>query len=267
MLPFKKILFPIDYSDICRASVPYVNEMTGHFSAHLTVVHAYTNTDWLKQVEEREERQLTEFVADAFPTRVVDAFLEEADPASAIDKMVRKQEPDLVMIPNHGVNAIGRLYDGSLTEKVLHDIRTAVWTWSGWPLVGHPPQVSCKSLVCAMNFGEETETVLRAGATLASSYNARLSLVHVVETSERHLINAANDRLLACKHKLGITAPHKILSGNTAGAIRQEAVQEEADLIVVGRGLSQGMLTRFMSQLYEIVCASPCPVLSIGSEI
>ncbi len=263
MLPFKNILFPVDYSDICRASVPYVDEMTRHFSAHLTVVHAYSNTDWLKQVEEREERQLTEFVAEAFSSPDVDAFLEEADPATAIDKLVRKQESDLVMMPTHGLNAIGRLYSGSLTEKLLHDVRAAVWTCAGWALAGSPRDVLYKSLVCALDFSPESEAVLRAGAALASSYNARLSLVHVVETSEPHLIGAASDRLAAWKDKLGISAPHKILSGRTAGAIRQEAVQEKADLIVVGRGLSQGTLTRVMSHLYEIVCESPCPVLSI----
>jgi nucleotide-binding universal stress UspA family protein len=241
MLPFKRILFPVDYSDICRASVPYVDEMTRHFSAHLTVVHAYSNTDWLKQVEEREERQLTEFVAELFPSQDLDAFLEEADPASAIEKVVRKQESDLV----------------------LHHVRAAVWTCAGWSLAGHPRDVSYKSLLCALDFGPETEAVFQAAAALASSYDARLSLVHVVTICEPHLIGAANDRFVAWKDQLGISAPHKILSGSTAGAIRQEAVQEKADLIVVGRGLSQGTLTRVMSHLYEIVCESPCPVLSV----
>ena len=264
MVPFKRILFPVDYSDICRASVPYVNEMTRHFSAHLTVVHAYSNTDWLKQVEEREERQLTEFVAKAFLSPDdVDAFLEEADPASAIEKIIKKQESDLVMIPTNGVNDIGRLYSGSLTEKLLHDVGTAVWTCAGWALAGRPSDVSYKSLLCALDFSPQTEAVYQAAAALASSYNARLSLVHVVTTREPHLIGAANDSFVAWKDKLGISAPHKILIGSTAGAIRQEAVQEKADLIVVGRGLSQGALTRVLSHLYEIVCESPCPVLSV----
>ena len=263
MLPFKKILFPVDYSDICRASVPYVDEMTRHFSAHLTVVHAYSNTDWLKQVEEREERKLTEFVAEAFPSQDLDALLEEVDPASAIEKVVRKQESDLVMMPTQGLNAIGRLYSGSLTEKVLHDARTPVWTCAGWALAGRSGDVSCKSLLCALDFSPESEAVFQAAAALASSYDARLSLVHVVTSCEPHLISEANDGLVAWKDKLGISAPHKILSGSLAGAIRQEAVQEKADLIVVGRGSSQGTLSRVMSHLYEIVCESPCPVLSI----
>jgi len=41
MLPFRKILFPVDYSESCQAIIPYVKEMTQHFSSELSLVHAY----------------------------------------------------------------------------------------------------------------------------------------------------------------------------------------------------------------------------------
>jgi hypothetical protein len=41
MLPFRKILFPVDYSEPCKAIVPYVAEMQNHFSAELSLLHAY----------------------------------------------------------------------------------------------------------------------------------------------------------------------------------------------------------------------------------
>ena len=41
MLPFRKILFPVDYSAPCQALIPYVSEMASRFSAELTVAHAY----------------------------------------------------------------------------------------------------------------------------------------------------------------------------------------------------------------------------------
>jgi hypothetical protein len=45
MLPFHKILFPVDYSAPCQALIPYVQEMACHFSAELTVCHAYAPLD------------------------------------------------------------------------------------------------------------------------------------------------------------------------------------------------------------------------------
>jgi hypothetical protein len=41
MLPFKRVLFPVDYSPSCTATVPYVTDMIRHFSAQLTLVHGY----------------------------------------------------------------------------------------------------------------------------------------------------------------------------------------------------------------------------------
>ena len=41
MVPFRKILFPIDYSAACVAIVPYVKDVLRRFPADLTLVHAY----------------------------------------------------------------------------------------------------------------------------------------------------------------------------------------------------------------------------------
>jgi nucleotide-binding universal stress UspA family protein len=273
MLPFKRIVFPIDYSQTCRATVPYVDGMTKHFSAHLTVVRAYSNTNWLKQVEEQEQRKLHEFVAEAFPTQHVDAFLEEAEPASFIEKVAREQEADLVMLPTRGLDPARRVYGiergigpsllESTTAKVLHHLSAAIWTSANPVWEGQPRHVLYNSLLCAVEFSEETEAVLRAAAALASSYQAHLSLIHVVHSPEPDLIAAANERLDTWKRKLAIAACHKVLSGTTADAVCHEAAREKADLIIAGRGLSQGALTRLLSELYTIVRESPCPVLSI----
>ena len=41
MLPFRRILFPVDYTPSCRAVVPYVQDMASHFHAQLAVMHAF----------------------------------------------------------------------------------------------------------------------------------------------------------------------------------------------------------------------------------
>lgn len=45
MLPFRKVLFPVDYSAPCQAVIPFVQEMLCHFSTDLTVSHAYRPLD------------------------------------------------------------------------------------------------------------------------------------------------------------------------------------------------------------------------------
>ena len=286
MLPFKRILFPVDYSDHCRSIVPYIQEMVGHFSAQLTLLHAYgvgalpytelavVDPNWPEEVRRREEQRLREFVTETFPGQHVDSIPEEGEPGRAIDKVVQHQGTDLVMMPTHGRGPVRRLLLGSVTAKVLHDVSAAVWTGAGRMVDSRLHRNSYNSILCAVDLSDETEAVVRAAAALAASYQARLSLVHVVELPppnidvdftpfRKDLIDAANDRLRELKNKLGIDAPHTSIDGMTADGVCQEAVQKEADLIVVGRGRAQGALSRIWSRLYAIVRESPCPVLSI----
>jgi nucleotide-binding universal stress UspA family protein len=63
--------------------------------------------------------------------------------------------------------------------------------------------------------------------------------------------------------KAGVTAPIEVLAGPAAPALREIALADHGDLLVVGRGSSQSGLQRIWSNLYTIIRESPCPVLSI----
>jgi nucleotide-binding universal stress UspA family protein len=285
MLPFKRILFPVDYSDRCRSVVPYVNDMIEHFDADLSVVHAHgvgaprfsdlevADPEWPNAVHQLEEKRLKGFIADVFPKRHVDSFLEVGDPAHVIAHVVQHHGTDLVMMPTHGRGPVRRFLLGSITAKVLHDISAAVWTAGENEI--RPGGRTYKNILCAVDLGDETEVIVRAAMSIASSFEAQLSLLHVVEipppnldldltSFKEDLVDAGNTGLTDLKAKLGVDIPHTALaSGLTADGVRQEALAKHADLIVVGRGRAQGGLTRIWSRLYNIVCEAPCPVLSI----
>ncbi|HSR09036.1 MAG TPA: universal stress protein, partial [Bryobacteraceae bacterium] len=74
---------------------------------------------------------------------------------------------------------------------------------------------------------------------------------------------AADGRLVELKKKAGVKAPHTVLDGPVADAIRDQALRINADLIVTGRGEVFGAISRLWSHLYPIVRHAPCPVLSI----
>jgi nucleotide-binding universal stress UspA family protein len=116
--------------------------------------------------------------------------------------------------------------------------------------------------------------VIQAAAAMAARYGASLSLVNVVELAPQALevdysvfrgalIEAANLKLEELKKALGVDAPHRVVDGAVAAAIREEAVRTGADLIVAGRGHQQETVGRMWSSLYEIVREAPCPVLSV----
>ncbi len=289
MLPFRKILFPVDYSEACRSIVPFVQDTVRHFGAELTLVHAYGpsavayleppigSPDLASQIEGFEQKRLEDFARDNFegkPEWVVDL----GEPGGVIHNLVRSRGTDLVMMPTEGNGPLRRLLLGSVTTKVLHDVSAAVWTVTTAAVKVHKP-VPPKSIVCGLelgprNPGNESGAVLVAAAALAKSYGSKLLLAHVVDTPRttfdvdfgpflKDLKDAADFQLREIKGSLKIDAPHWISDGNVADGIHRAAEEASADLIVVGRGHAQGGVSRIWSDLYTIVREAPCPVLSI----
>ena len=148
-----------------------------------------------------------------------------------------------------------------------------MWTAAG-SATNHSPCTHYKCILCALDESDEAEAVLRAAAAFAGAYKARLSLVHVMDMpvssvnfdfspGEKELRDDADLRLRELKGQLGIDAPHAVIDGTIAEGVQQEAIRRNADLIVTGRGLEQGTISRLWSRLYPIIRESPCPVLSI----
>jgi nucleotide-binding universal stress UspA family protein len=287
MLPFRKILFPVDYSAPCQAVIPYVREMAGHFSAELSVCHAYaplaaivshelliTDPELPAKAHALEQDRLRQFVRQGFPGQQVEAMVQLGEPGSVIDSLAQEQRADLVMLATHGHGPIRRLLLGSVAAKVLHDVSTAVWTGVGGAPSDHPARIPYQSIVCALDDSNEAEAVLRAAASIASAYRAQLWILHVVPTPPaypdidldehtRGLTEASEVRLRELKAKVGVDAPHTVIDALLAEGIHHEVVHRKADLLVTGRGHSIGTFSRIWSHLYSIIRDSPCPVLSI----
>jgi nucleotide-binding universal stress UspA family protein len=284
MLPFRKIIFPVDYSDANRALVPFVKHAVQHFSAQLTLVHAYgpeglsfvdlpiASPDLPKQVREFEQLRLRDFAQEAFPGVQAECFAELGEAGTVIHSVLQRQGGDVIMLPTHGRGPIRRLMLGSVTTKILHDVGCAVWTATAGALATVKP--GYKSVVCAVDDSQEALSVIKAGAALASSYNAKLAVVHVLGlppmSMEIDYASIRNDLQAAAEQKLRerianmqVDAAHAVIEGNIANALHDWASTQQADLLVVGRGHAQDGLSRVWSNLYSIVRESPCPVLSI----
>lgn len=288
MLPFRRILFPVDYSEACRAVVPYVQDMLHHFTAELTLVHAYgpaaavglarsqrelIDPNFPAQVRASEQQQLYDFALEMFPGQHAESITELGEPGSIIHKVDQQQEADLIMLATHGYGPMRRLLVGSVTAKVLHDATTVVWTGIGSSFPDHVPGIPYRSIVCALDDTNEAEAVFKGAAALARAYGAQLSLLHVIQIPvaprfdfgpyRTQLTAAVHSRLRELKAKLGVDAPEAVIDTPIADAVRHEVLLRRADLVVTGRGHAQGTISRLWSHLYSIVRESPCPVLSI----
>jgi len=287
MLPFHRILYPIDYSPACAAVIPHVQEMACRFSAELTVCHAYppmtslvnnelliTDPELEAKAQALEEDRLRQFACQNFAGQKLQAVVELGEAGAVIDHVAAEQRADLVMLATRGHGPVRRFLLGSITAKVLHDVSAAVWTGVGAALAEHPVRIPYRSIVCALDDTNEAEGVLRAAAAISSAYQAQLWIVHVVPTPPAYpdvdigahteeLIEASQCRLRELKAKLDVDAPHTVIDALLADGIHHEVVRRKADLLVTGRGHSIGTFSRLWSHLYSIIRDSPCPILSV----
>ena len=59
--------------------------------------------------------------------------------------------------------------------------------------------------------------------------------------------------------EINLKASLHVLHGSTGEAIRQAALMEDADLVVIGRGHLDEHMGQLRTHAYEIIWNSPCP--------
>ncbi len=147
MIEFQHILFPVDFSPICYASIPGVKEMVRQFKARLTLLHVVeiplswygsmnsaVPEDWdiLAQAYQAGGKRLTDFAANHFAELSAESRLEtlcdKGDPANAILALAEQAKPDLIMMPTHGYGPFRNFVLGGVTTRVLHRAHCPLWT-------------------------------------------------------------------------------------------------------------------------------------------
>lgn len=126
---------------------------------------------------------------------------------------------------------------------------------------------------------EESLQVARKAVELARLYNARLSLIHVIEPvtfayagdipmdlteTQLALEEQAEKRLASFTQQLGYEVSHsKVVIGQTAAELRETAADLGADLIIVGSHGRHGLALLLGSTASDVLHGAKCDVLAI----
>lgn len=288
MLPFHKILFPVDFSERCEAMAPIVRQTVEKFNADLVLLHAVDPVPLVMgsveasasmplpdfgELRSRQADRLKQFSQEMFPGTKPTLLVEDGEPGRVIRDTIRHHGADLVMLPTHGHGAFRRYLLGSVTAKILHDVDCAVWTDVHHD--GPQPLYPYRRILCTLNLdSEETDAVIRAASSIAQAYQAELFLVHAVETPpaawevdyapyRKAVLDGADERMRRLRQETGIQAQYEISEGRPSDEVARIAKARGCDLIVTGRGHATAGLGRVWSHLYDIIREAPCPVLSM----
>jgi nucleotide-binding universal stress UspA family protein len=280
------ILFPFDFSAQGLLAVPFVRALASQFQASVTVLSVVPPTfevmpagmgvragedvaDWLLALKSRLDQALVTEFAGLPVERITDA----GDPGFRIIDVAHSHGVDLIMMPTHGLGLYRNLLVGSATSKVLHDARCPVWTSA------HAKQQRTgglpRTILCALDGRPASVALLRWAGDFSTQVGAALTLLHVVPpitdwpslASERALQEqvrqAAHATIVSLQAAAGVQAPLRVAVGDIVATVTEHAREEDADLILVGRGSLQSALGRLRTHAYGIIHRSPCPVLSV----
>jgi nucleotide-binding universal stress UspA family protein len=289
MIKFDRILFPVDLSEQSREAAPFVTAMAARFNSKLIVLHvlpprlsyyplpAAATPGALRQDQEDQERFRKDF--DLFITELgaelsVERRLQEGDAAECIISCAEENKINLVMMPTHGYGRFRRLLLGSVTSKVLHDVACPVWTGvhtdEMWPRVGE----GWSRFLCAVDADARDVPLLKWAVQFAYEQRAELGVVHAVHATAPapgaeseslcdFLFDVARKNIEKLQAAAGTKLDIRLRLGPVGHVVREAALEQRTDLILVGRGAVQKGFGRLRSNAYAIIREAPCPVLSI----
>ena len=291
---FQSILCPVDFSTPSRIALQHADAVARRTGGGLTVMYADDpmlaaaagtggNDELLTTQTESALRALLKQVGVPLdrarrPVAIVCAV---GRPELEIRKTARNIGSDLIVMGTQGHSGVGRMFFGSVTERVLRT--TTV------PVLAVPPGVSTRALkswpgeriLCAVEFGPRASADVRAAAQVAREFGAALTLLHVVvptpgppwvreqlRTYDRSRLTAARNRL----EQLGRIAhalveggvESRVSLGNVAHEIATTATDAGARLIVLTLRKGHGLFGRRQGAItYEVLCGGAVPVLAL----
>lgn len=289
MLKISKILLPVDFSGRACHAARYALPFAERFQSEVILLHVLPplfeipapevgRAAFPELIEERRnrvQRQIDSYLQEEFPALRTRRVLLEGDPAGQIIEFAHREHCGLIFMPTHGHGPFRRLLLGSVTAKVLHDADCPVWT--GVHLEETPRHAAdLRHVVCAIDLGPNSGTVLDWASRIAAEFQARLTVVHSVDSLEpltesynlspewrKVMIGLAEAELAALQRAAGTHAEVVLRLGPPTKTICAEAGRLEADLLVIGRGSSRGILGRLTEHAYAIIRESPCPAVSV----
>lgn len=286
MPPLTHILFPYDFSPRADAVAPFVAALARRFAARVTLLgvvpptfdpvpagmgplHVGVDADaWRRALQERLNgalrAELTGFAVQRTTT--------SGEPARKIVEAAQ-HDVDLIMMPTHGVGLFRRMLIGSVTSKVLHDAGCPVWTavHGDTQSAAHDPRI----ILCAVDDTDGAPALLRWSADFASRWGADLRVLHVVEPitdwpslaseqrRQQQVRDQERDDLAAAMAAAGVSVPARVAVGEIVATVTEQARQEQADLLIVGRQTLGEDFGRLRAHTFGIVQRSPCPVLNV----
>jgi nucleotide-binding universal stress UspA family protein len=286
-IELKKILFATDFSAASAAALPYAGTLAKRFDSKLFALHVRgpvinpmtPPAGWpaLEKAAEIEAREQRETLRNSVPGVEPTVLIEEGDVWTHLKAVIEKENIDLVVIGTRGRSGLGKLLLGSAAEEIFRDVECPVLT-VGPQAPEEPPRDSeFLRILYATSFASEAPAAAAYAVSFAQEFQAKLTLLHVLEEPRRGDFVVPQDLLESSKTRLAKLLPPEaktwclpeycVERGNVAEKILDVAKRRNADLIVLGvhraTGVPGAATHLSIATAHEVVAHAHCPVLTV----
>ncbi|MDP8950976.1 MAG: universal stress protein [Actinomycetota bacterium] len=253
-----RVLLATDGSEDAALAARTAVDLTDKSGSELHLVHAWTNVPsphfegYIRAGLEEEGRRVLDEEArriEAAGADLAGAHLGEGRTQEVIVDLAEEIGADLIVVGSRGMGTIGSFITGSVSEGVVHLASCPVLVMRDTEKGAWPP----KKIVVGDDGSEEAKRTAQIGARIGEPYGAEAVLLrarppltmtgagsaanpHVVEDVLREDEQDLEQRAAELEEALGRRARVKVVVADPAGAIRQEADEDdEPALVAVGR--------------------------------
>jgi len=296
MLRLRRILFPTDFSPCAEDAFSHAAHLAVRYDAEVHVFNVVTPKD-ADHATPMDYLPITagsdgSAASDGMVTvqtpldedaqvRVTYEKAESVSPAEAIVNRASDDTFDLIVMGTHGRRGVERLLSGSVSEEVVRQAPCPVFTVLSKDDEPSPgPYV--RRVLAPVDLSEQSALIVDHAAELASAYDARLDLVHVVEQAAYpdaygvdplamalpEVQDRAHDALQTLADRAAETVDVEMHTriGYAAHDIVDFSNEKESDLIVMATHGRTG-LKRFLigSVTEKVIRTASCPVFTLKS--
>lgn len=279
----KDIVFATDFSPAAANALLYATDLARRFHAALHVVNAVEPANYslppetwhtADQARDLETKKLRAFLQTSFPDIESEVQIWEGTVSQVLTSAIDRDRADLVVLGTHGRTGAGKLLLGSSAEEILRNAPCPVLTVG--PHAQTEQQWQLNEILYATDFSPASLSGAHYAIALAREYNARLTLLHVIEDRKVDELVHESDLIASSGRLLRNLVPRgtlreelrcEVKQGTPADKIIEVAQQVRAGLIVLGARRSSGVPGAAshlpIATVHKVIAQAPCPVLTV----
>ncbi len=280
----KNILVAVDFSEPSDRAIDVSIQLAKVFNSSISIIHVSSDETLTKETEKKIEiytyNRISEIKVKIFKENldIPEVIIEKGIAFEKIIQVAQKKNVNVIIVGSGSKSHDDKFKLGTTVEKLMRKNQIPLW------VVKNEPVKPIKSILCPVDFSSSSKRALQNAITLARSFNANLSIIHIftpyVGSSIRlgSRINAQNENLykerkavfsdfLAHFNLKSIAYTKELLKGNPNVEIIKTIEKQQTDLLLMGTTGKTGISRLLMGSTTEKVTRElPCSLVTTKEQ-